>query len=132
MARYKVTVVGAGNVGATTAQRLAERDYCNVVLVDIIEGMPQGKSLDIEEAGPVYGYDSHVVGANDYEQTRDSDVVVITSGIARRPGMSRDDLLDTNAKIVTSVTEQVVKSSPQAILLVVANPLDAMVTLTHR
>lgn len=132
MARYKVTVVGAGNVGATTAQRLAERDYCDVVLIDIIEGMPQGKALDIEEAGPVYGYDSHVVGANDYEKSRDSDLVVITSGIARRPGMSRDDLLDTNAKIVTSVTREVVKSSPRAILLVVANPLDAMVTLTHR
>jgi malate dehydrogenase len=132
MSRYKVTVVGAGNVGATTAQRLAERDYCNVVLVDIIEGMPQGKALDIEEAGPVYGYDSHVVGANEYGRTADSDLVVITSGIARRPGMSRDDLLDTNAKIVTSVTQQVVASSPNAILIVVANPLDAMVTLTHR
>ncbi len=132
MARYKVTVVGAGNVGATTAQRLAERDYCNVVLVDIIEGMPQGKALDIEEAGPVYGYDSHVVGANEYAKTADSEIVIITSGIARRPGMSRDDLLDTNAKIVTSVTQEVVASSPGAILIVVANPLDAMVTLTHR
>ena len=132
MSRYKVTVVGAGNVGATTAQRLAERDYCNVVLIDIVEGMPQGKALDIEEAGPVYGYDSHVVGANDYRQAENSDLVVITSGIARRPGMSRDDLLDTNAKIVTSVTEQVVAGSPNAILIVVANPLDAMVTLTHK
>ncbi|MGH7920622.1 MAG: malate dehydrogenase [Candidatus Dormibacteraceae bacterium] len=132
MARYKVTVVGAGNVGATTAQRLAERDYCDVVLVDIVDGLPQGKALDIEEAGPVYGYDSHVVGANDYEKAKGSDIVVITSGIARKPGMSRDDLLDTNAKIVTSVTEQVAKASPQAILIVVANPLDAMVTLTHR
>lgn len=132
MSRYKVTVVGAGNVGATTAQRLAERDYCNVVLVDIVEGMPQGKALDIEEAAPVYGYDSHVVGANDYRSSERSDLVVITSGVARRPGMSRDDLLDTNAKIVTAVTEQVVASSPDAILIVVANPLDAMVTLTHR
>ncbi len=132
MSRYKVTVVGGGNVGATTAQRLAERDYCNVVLIDIVEGMPQGKALDIEEAGPVYGYDSHVVGANDYRQAENSDLVVITSGVARRPGMSRDDLLDTNAKIVTSVTEQVVAGSPNAILIVVANPLDAMVTLAHR
>ncbi|MBO0707641.1 MAG: malate dehydrogenase [Candidatus Dormibacteraeota bacterium] len=132
MSRYKVTVVGAGNVGATTAQRLAERDYCNVVLIDIVEGMPQGKALDIEEAAPVYGYDSHVVGANDYRQAESSDLVVITSGIARKPGMSRDDLLDTNAKIVTSVTQQVVAGSPDAVLIVVANPLDAMVTLTHR
>jgi malate dehydrogenase len=132
MPRYKVTVVGAGNVGATTAQRLAERDYADVVLVDIVEGLPQGKGLDIEEAGPIYGYDSRVTGANGYQETAGSDIVVITSGIARKPGMSRDDLLGTNAGIVASVTEQVATSSPNAVLIVVANPLDAMVTLTHK
>lgn len=131
MPRYKVTVVGAGNVGATTAQRLAERDYADVVLVDIIEGMPQGKALDLVEAGPVYGYDSVVTGANSYAETEGSDVVVITSGIARKPGMSRDDLLATNAGIVRDVTEKVAASSPEAVLIVVSNPLDAMVTLAH-
>jgi malate dehydrogenase len=131
MPRYKVTVVGAGNVGATTAQRLAERDYCDVVLVDIIEGMPQGKALDMAEAAPVYGYDSAVTGANSYAETEGSDVVVITSGIARKPGMSRDDLLATNAGIVRDVTEKVVSASPNAVLIVVSNPLDAMVTLAH-
>jgi len=132
MPRYKVTVIGAGMVGGTTAQRLAERDYADVVLVDIVEGMPQGKALDITEAGPVYGYDSIVTGTNGYEETADSDLVVITSGIARKPGMSRDDLLKTNAGIVREVTEKVKKSSPEAILIVVSNPLDAMVTLTHK
>jgi malate dehydrogenase len=131
MARYKVTVVGAGMVGGTLAQRLAERDYADVVLVDIVEGMPQGKALDIAEAGPVYGYDSVVTGTNGYEETRRSDIVVVTSGIARKPGMSRDDLLKTNAGIVRQVTEQVTTTSPDAILLVVSNPLDAMVTLAH-
>jgi malate dehydrogenase len=132
MPRYKMTVVGAGNVGATTAQRLAERDYGDVVLVDIVEGMPQGKALDIAEAGPVYGYDSAVSGSNGYAETEGSDVVVITSGIARKPGMSRDDLLATNAGIVRDVTEKVRGSSPDAILIVVSNPLDAMVTLAHQ
>jgi malate dehydrogenase len=132
MPRYKVTVIGAGMVGGTTAQRLAERDYADVVLVDIVEGMPQGKALDITEAGPVYGYDSIVTGTNGYEETADSDLVVITSGIARKPGMSRDDLLKTNAGIVREVTEKVKKTSPNAILIVVSNPLDAMVTLTHK
>jgi len=132
MPRYKVTVIGAGMVGGTTAQRLAERDYADVVLVDIVEGMPQGKALDITEAGPVYGYDSIVTGTNGYEETEASDLVVITSGIARKPGMSRDDLLKTNAGIVREVTEKVKKSSPEAILIVVSNPLDAMVTLTHK
>jgi malate dehydrogenase len=126
MAKRKVTVVGAGNVGGTTAQRLAERNYADVVLVDIVEGLPQGKALDILESGPILGYDSNVTGANDYEETAGSDVVVLTSGSPRKPGMSRDDLLKTNQNIVASVTEEVVKHSPQTILVVVANPLDAM------
>jgi len=132
MARNKVTVVGAGMVGGTLAQRLAERDYADVVLVDIIEGMPQGKALDITEAGPVYGYDSIVTGSNGYEETAGSDLVVITSGVARKPNMSRDDLLKINAGIVREVTERVRAASPDCILIVVSNPLDAMVTLAHR
>ena len=132
MARYKVTVVGAGMVGGTLAQRLAERDYADVVLVDIVEGMPQGKALDITEAGPVYGYDSIVTGSNGYEETAGSDLVVITSGVARKPNMSRDDLLKINAGIVREVTEKVKAVSPDSILIVVSNPLDAMVTLAHR
>ena len=126
MAKSKVTVVGAGNVGGTTAQRLAERNYADVVLVDIVEGLPQGKALDILESGPVIGFDSNVIGANGYEESANSDVVVITSGSPRKPGMSRDDLLRTNQNIVQSVTEEVVKHSPAAILVMVANPLDAM------
>ena len=125
--RFKVTVVGAGNVGATTAQRLFEKGYADVVLVDVVEDMPQGKALDMLESGPVLGTDGTVTGSNGYEETADSDVVVITAGIARKPGMSRDDLLLTNMKIVGSVTEQVAKFSPNAILVVVSNPLDAMV-----
>jgi len=132
MGRYKVTVVGAGMVGGTLAQRLAERDYADVVLVDIVEGMPQGKALDITEAGPVYGYDSMVTGSNGYEETAGSDLVVITSGVARKPNMSRDDLLKINAEIVREVTERVKAASPETILIVVSNPLDAMVTLAHR
>jgi malate dehydrogenase len=132
MARFKVTVVGAGMVGGTLAQRLAERDYADVVLVDIVEGLPQGKGLDITEAGPVYGYDSVVTGSNGYVESEGSDVVVITSGIARKPGMSRDDLLKINAGIVREVTEKVVAVSPDTILVVVSNPLDAMVTLAHQ
>lgn len=132
MARYKVTVVGAGMVGGTLAQRLAERDYADVVLVDIVEGMPQGKALDITEAGPVYGYDSIVTGSNSYEETAGSDLVVVTSGMARKPNMSRDDLLKINAGIVREVTEKVKAASPDCILIVVSNPLDAMVTLAHR
>jgi malate dehydrogenase len=124
--KSKVTVIGAGNVGGTTAQRLAERDYADVVLVDIVEGLPQGKALDILESGPVLGFDSKVVGSNGYEESADSEVVVITSGSPRKPGMSRDDLLKTNQNIVQSVTEEVVKHSPEAILVMVANPLDAM------
>ena len=132
MPRYKVTVVGAGMVGGSLAQRLAERDYADIVLVDVVEGLPQGKALDILEAGPVYGYDSLVSGANGYEETAGSDLVVITSGIARKPGMSRDDLLKTNAGIVRQVTESVARTSPNSILVVVSNPLDAMVTLAHQ
>ena len=126
MARNKVTIVGAGNVGATAAQRIFDRGYADVVLVDIVEGLPQGKALDMLESGPVLGTDAKVVGTNDYADTAGSDVVVITSGIARRPGMSRDDLLLTNMNIVTSVTETVVAASPGSILVIVTNPLDAM------
>ena len=131
MSRYKVTVDGAGMVGGTTAQRLAERDYCDVVLLDVVEGLPQGKALDIQQAGPVEGYDSILLGANDYQQTAGSAVVVITSGSPRKPGMSRDDLLQVNARIVREVTRSVVAGSPDAVLVVVSNPLDAMVTLAH-
>jgi malate dehydrogenase len=126
MARNKVTVIGAGNVGATTAQRIAEAGLADVVLVDIVEGLPQGKALDLAETAPVLGYDGSIAGVNGYEDTAASDVVVITSGIARKPGMSRDDLLRTNMGIVRSVTEQAVQQSPGAILIVVSNPLDAM------
>jgi len=126
VAKSKVTVVGAGNVGGTTAQRLAERNYADVVLVDIVEGLPQGKALDILESGPILGYDSNVIGTNGYEESENSDVVVITSGSPRKPGMSRNDLLKTNQSIVSSVTEEVAKQSPEAIIIVVANPLDAM------
>lgn len=124
--RGKVTVVGAGMVGGVAAQELAKRDYADIVVVDIVEGMPQGKSLDLMQAGPVVGYDSSVIGANSYEETAGSDVVVITSGIARKPGMSRDDLLRTNMGIVSSVTKQVVAASPDCVIIVVSNPLDAM------
>ncbi|MBM3258371.1 MAG: malate dehydrogenase [Candidatus Sericytochromatia bacterium] len=127
--RKKITVVGAGMVGGTTAQRLAERNYADVVLVDIVEGMPQGKGLDIMEAGPVYGYDTVVTGANSYEETAGSDIVVITSGMARKPGMSRDDLLYANMDIVRGVTQEIIKRSPDAILIIVSNPLDAMAQL---
>ena len=130
--RKKVTVVGGGNVGATAAQRIAERDYADVVLVDVVEGMPQGKALDLAQSGPVLGYDSAVTGSNSYETTANSDIVVITAGIARRPGMTRDDLLRTNMGIMGSVIGEVVASSPDSILLVVSNPLDAMVYHAHK
>lgn len=126
MSRKKITVIGGGNVGATTAQRLAELELGDVVLVDIVEGMPQGKALDLMQSGPIQGYDSVVTGTNGYVETHDSDVVVITSGIPRKPGMTRDDLIRTNAGIVKSVTEQVAAGSPNAIIIVVSNPLDAM------
>jgi malate dehydrogenase len=124
--RAKVTVVGAGNVGATCAQVLATRDYADVVLVDIIENLPQGKALDIDQMGAVLGYEPNVTGTNGYEETAGSAVVVITAGKPRTPGMSRDDLVTTNEKIVGAVTEQAVAQSPDAILVVVSNPLDAM------
>ena len=127
MSRQKVTVIGAGNVGATTAHILALKGYCDVVLQDIVEGLPQGKALDMLEAGPVEGFDSYIVGSNGWDETADSDVVVITSGIARRPGMSRDDLLTTNKGIVSSVTERrAAAASPDAVIIVVTNPMDAM------
>ncbi|MDQ6709498.1 MAG: malate dehydrogenase [Candidatus Dormibacteraeota bacterium] len=131
MARVKITVVGAGNVGATLGQRLAERGYADIVLVDIVEGMPQGKALDLLEAGPVVGYDSNVTGTNGYDETAGSTICVITSGIPRKPGMSRDDLVKTNANIVRGVTQELAKRSPNAILIVVSNPLDAMAQLAH-
>ena len=124
--RRKITVVGAGNVGATTAQRLAERDYADVVLVDIVEGMPQGKALDLNQAGPVVGFEPNTIGTNGYEQTSGSEIVVITSGLPRKPGMSRDDLLAANREIVEGVTREVANRSPDAIIIAVTNPLDAM------
>jgi len=123
----KITVIGAGHVGATAAQRIAEKELANeVVLVDLIEGMPQGKGLDMFESAPVEGFDSRVVGTNSYDETANSDIIVITAGLARKPGMSRDDLQATNAEIVKSVTQQAVAKSPKAILIVVSNPLDVM------
>ncbi|HEY2943856.1 MAG TPA: malate dehydrogenase [Vicinamibacteria bacterium] len=128
----KITVVGAGNVGATLAQRLADRELGDVALIDIIEGLPQGKGLDIMEASPVEGSDARVIGTNDYRDTAGSDVVVITAGIARKPGMSRDDLLNTNYKIVKDCVENALKHSPEAILIVVSNPLDAMCQVAYK
>jgi malate dehydrogenase len=130
--RKKVTVIGAGNVGATLAQVIAYKELADVVMVDIIEDMPQGKALDMAEAAPVEGYDCHMVGSNGYKETADSDIVVITSGIARKPGMSRDDLINTNKGIVKSVTEEVVKYSPNTILIIVSNPLDAMCHVAYK
>ena len=129
--RFKITVVGAGNVGATLAQRLAERDYADIVLVDIVDGLPQGKALDMLESGPIVGFDSLVTGTNGYAETAGSDVVLITSGVARKPGMSRDDLVMTNAKIVASVARQVAEASPDCVIVVVSNPLDAMAQVTR-
>jgi malate dehydrogenase len=122
----KVTVVGAGNVGATVAQRLAEKELADVVLIDVIEGMPQGKALDLQEAAPIERHDARLIGANTYKASEGSDIVIVTAGIRRKPGMSRDDLLATNAKIIKGVTEQVAPLSPEAILILVTNPLDAM------
>lgn len=122
----KVTVVGAGNVGATAAQRLAEKELCDVVLVDIIEGVPQGKSLDLTEAAPIEKHDAHLTGANTYDASAGSNIIIITAGIPRKPGMSRDDLLGTNAGIMKKVTEQVSTLSPDAVIIIVSNPLDAM------
>ncbi len=122
----KVTVVGAGNVGATAAQRLAEKELCDVVLIDIIEGVPQGKALDLAEAAPIEKHDARLVGSNEYQDSEKSDVVIITAGIPRKPGMSRDDLISTNAGIMKEVTRRVVELSPDAVIIVVSNPLDAM------
>jgi len=127
--RRKVSVIGAGNVGATCAFRIAERGYADVVLLDIVEGLPQGKGLDMLQAGPIVGSDVSITGTNTYEETAGSDVVIITSGIPRKPGMSRDDLVITNSKIVKEVTENVIKHSPDSIIIVVSNPLDAMVQM---
>ena len=124
--KSKTTVIGAGNVGATAAQRLAEKQLCDVVLIDIAEGLPQGKALDLAEAAPIEKHDAHITGSNMYEASKDSDIVIITAGIPRKPGMSRDDLLTTNAGIMKSVTKQVAKFSPDAVLIIVSNPLDAM------
>lgn len=125
----KVTVIGSGNVGATVAQYVAEKDIADVVLIDIIDGMPQGKGLDLAEAAPVHGHDRKLFGTNDYNDTKGSDVVVITAGIARKPGMSRDDLLKTNASIVQSCAREALKQSPDAVFIVVTNPLDVMTYL---
>ena len=130
--RQKVTVVGAGLTGRTIAQEIARRDYANVVLVDIVENLPQGIALDLNEAGPVLGYEPTVVGSNGYEETAGSDVVVVTAGVARKPGMSRDDLVTTNEGIVGSVTEQAIAHSPDSILIVLSNPLDAMCHVAKR
>src|SRR5229473_1722992 len=130
--RPKITVVGAGNVGASVAQYAVERELGDVVLVDVVEGIPQGKALDLAQAGPVHGYDSNLIGSNGYDETADSDIVVITAGLARKPGMTRDDLLFKNAEIVGSVVEQVVSRTRNAILILVTNPLDAMVQLAWK
>ncbi len=127
----KVTVVGAGNVGATAAQRLCEKELCDVVLVDIIEGVPQGKALDLTEAAPIEKHDAHLIGTNGYEASKGSDIVIVTAGIPRKPGMSRDDLISTNAGIMKNVTEQVAKYSPESILIIVSNPLDAMCQVAY-
>jgi malate dehydrogenase len=128
----KITVIGAGNVGATTAQRLAEKGLSEIVLLDVVEGMPQGKALDLMQAGPIYGSNCKVVGTNTYEETENSDVVIITSGLPRKPGMSRDDLIKVNSGIVKSVVEQAIQKSPDAILVIVSNPLDVMAYVAYK
>ena len=130
--RNKITVVGAGNVGATAAHWIASKELADVVLVDIVEGTPQGKSLDLAQAAPIDGFDVKLVGANSYEETKDSDIVIITAGLPRKPGMSRDDLLKTNSDIVGAVTDEVAKYSPNAYIIVVSNPLDAMTQVAFR
>lgn len=132
MSRAKISVIGAGNVGATAAMWAATKELGDVVLVDIVEGLPQGKALDLAEAAPIEGFDSTLVGTNDYADTADSDVVIITAGLPRKPGMSRDDLLVKNTAIVKIVTENVAKHSPNAILIIVSNPLDAMVYVAQK
>ncbi len=127
MRRAKITIIGAGNVGATCAHWAAAKELGDIVLLDIVEGMPQGKGLDLRQASPVERFDANIVGTNSYDDTRGSDIVIITSGIARKPGMSRDDLMSTNMKIVREVSEQAAKASPDAVYIIVSNPLDAMV-----
>jgi len=130
--RNKITVVGAGNVGATAAHWIASKELADVVLVDIVEGVPQGKSLDLAQSAPIDGFDVKLVGANSYEETANSDVVIITAGLPRKPGMSRDDLLKTNSDIVGSVTEEIVKYSPESFIIIVSNPLDAMAQVAFK
>ena len=130
--KKKVTIVGSGNVGATAAHWIIDKELADVILVDIVEGIPQGKALDLLQSGPIEGFDCEVVGTNQYEDTSDSDIVIITAGLPRKPGMSRDDLLIKNYEIVKNVTEQIVKHSPQSILIIVSNPLDAMVQTAYR
>ncbi|MER2600484.1 MAG: malate dehydrogenase [Caldilineales bacterium] len=130
--RNKITIVGAGFVGATAAHWCASKELGDVVLVDIVEGMPQGKALDLLQAGPVEGYDLNIVGTNDYADTANSDIIVITAGLPRKPGMTREDLVGTNAKIITTVVENVVKHSPNAIMILVTNPLDTMTYLAKK
>ena len=133
MSANKITVVGAGHVGATCAQRLAEKELAReVVLIDIVEGIPQGKGLDQWESAPVEGFDSHIIGANDYEEAADSDLFIVTAGIARKPGMSRDDLLKTNASIVESVSKEIARVAPDSIIIMVSNPLDVMAYVTMK
>ncbi|MEE8638530.1 MAG: malate dehydrogenase, partial [Candidatus Margulisiibacteriota bacterium] len=128
----KVSVIGAGNVGAEVARRIAEKELANVVLVDILEGIPQGKALDILQSGPIVGFSSHIKGTNDYSEIKDSQIVVITAGLARKPGMSRDDLLKKNAQITRSVVENIKKFAPDSIILMVTNPLDSMTYLAWK
>lgn len=132
MKRPKITIIGAGNVGATCAHWAAQKELGDIVLLDVVEGMPQGKALDLHESGPIEGFDCSIVGTNSYDDTADSDIVIITSGIPRKPGMSRDDLIATNVKIVADVTAKAVAKSPNAFYVVVANPLDAMVYVCSR
>ena len=132
MARQKVTVVGAGNVGATAAQRIVEKQLADVVLVDIVDGLAEGKALDMMQSAATEGFDTSIIGSSSYEKTDNSDVIIVTAGIARKPGMSRDDLIETNAKIVSSVVEETVKRSPNAIYVIVSNPLDAMTFLAWK
>ena len=132
MGRPKITVVGAGNVGATCAHWAAARELGDIVLVDVVEGMPQGKALDLMQARPIFGFNAEVAGANDYEATKNSQVVIITAGIARKPGMSREDLINTNKEIVAAVTRKIVEKSPNAFLIIVSNPLDAMCYVAYK
>ncbi len=132
MKRNKITIIGSGNVGATCAHWAAAKELGDIVLIDVVEGIPQGKALDLQEAAPIEGYDVNIIGTNNYEDTAGSDVIIITAGIARKPGMSRDDLVNTNVKIVKSCAEQAAKYSPNAFIIVVTNPLDVMVYVAYK